>query len=350
MSDVVRKLASVRKIEEIRPIEGADRIVAYRVDGWWVIDQVGRYEVNDLVIYCEIDSFIPTEIAPFLTKPGRFPKEYNGVKGERLKTVRLRGALSQGLLLPLDVVGWDFAVRMEVDDPVGLDVTELLGIQKWEAPVNAQLAGVARGNFPSFIPKTDQERIQNCWKHVLMHMDEVFEVTQKLDGSSCTVYYNRHPEYGADFGVCSRNLELKEDPNNSFWKVALRYDLPNKMEALGLNIAIQMELMGPGIQGNPEKLSDVDLFVFDIYDINTSRYLSSMERLEICVKIGLRHVPIIGYYKVENIGITVEELLKAAEGPSQMSVNPVREGLVFKSTETQFSFKCISNAFLLGEK
>jgi RNA ligase (TIGR02306 family) len=277
MSDIVRKLATIREIAEIRPIEGADRIVAYRVDGWWCVGQKDEYNVGDLTVYCEVDSWIPTEIAPFLSK-GKEPREYNGVKGERLRTIRLRGQLSQGLLLPVEQPenGGVFVVSRHTHKlapvlvPVALgdDVTELLGIQKWEAPINAQLAGTVRGNFPSFVPKTDQERIQNCWRNVERVKTERFEVTQKLDGSSMTAYYRRHPEYGADFGICSRNLDLKQDENNAFWKVALRYDLPEKLEAFGLNIAIQGELIGPGIQGNPERLTDLDLFVFDIFDID----------------------------------------------------------------------------------
>jgi RNA ligase (TIGR02306 family) len=121
--------------------------------------------------------------------------------------VKLKKQISQGLLLPLDTVGWN-VIHSWKEDPVGTDLTELLGIQKWEAPINAQLVGMARGNFPSFVPKTDQERIQNCWRNVERVKTEQFEVTQKLDGSSMTAYYRRHPEYGADFGICSRNLSL----------------------------------------------------------------------------------------------------------------------------------------------
>ena len=96
----MRKLATIRRIAEIRPIENANKIYHYRVDGWWVVDTVDKFQVGDLVIYLEIDSWVPTELAPFLSK-GKEPREYNGVKGERLKTVKLRGAVSQGLLLPI---------------------------------------------------------------------------------------------------------------------------------------------------------------------------------------------------------------------------------------------------------
>ena len=102
MSD--RKLATIRRIQEVKPIEGAGLIEAVRVDNWWVVAKKGEYPVDTLAVYCEIDSFIPNSLAPFLTKPGHFPKEYQGVQGERLKTIKLKGQLSQGLLLPISVV------------------------------------------------------------------------------------------------------------------------------------------------------------------------------------------------------------------------------------------------------
>lgn len=198
----MRKMASIKRIQETKPIPDADKICAYRVDGWWVVDSIGRYQVDDLVIYCEIDSWIPHEIAPFLSK-GNEPKEYNGVKGERLRTVKLKGQLSQGLLLPVkqsiyrnETCIIDF-ISCEVDGNsgspaanLGEDVSELLGIQKYDPPVPAQLAGETRGLFPGFIPKTDQERIQNLTNDVKKwHKNGLtFEVTEKLDGSSMTVY------------------------------------------------------------------------------------------------------------------------------------------------------------------
>lgn len=160
---MTRKLASIQQIAEIRPIEGADAIEHYRVNGWWVVDKKGAHQVGSKVIYCELDCWIPHEIAPFLSK-GQEPKTYEGVVGNRLRTVRLRGALSQGLLLPtitpplvedqrMGVLQYDFSAS-----DVGADVTELLGIVKWEPQLPAQLAGKVRGVFPGWMRKTDQER------------------------------------------------------------------------------------------------------------------------------------------------------------------------------------------------
>ncbi len=174
-----RKLATIRKIDKISPIEGADRIERVTIGGWNVVSQKDLYKEGDLVIYCEIDSFIPTEIAPFLTQEGQNPKEYNGVRGERLRSKKLRGVVSQGLLLPLtcirnediSVLNGPYPIIDGLNDMLfvlgkeegekeisKIDFTELLGIQKYEAPIPACLAGEVIGMFPSFIPKTDEER------------------------------------------------------------------------------------------------------------------------------------------------------------------------------------------------
>lgn len=153
----MRKLATIRRISELNPIPKADAIEVATVDGWKAVVKKGDFKVGDLAIYLEVDSWVPYELAPFLSKD-KEPKEYNGVKGERLRTIKLRGQLSQGLLLPIDVAYDEDPPDYDHVFLEGDDVTELLGIQKWERPVPAQLAGLMKGSFPSFIPKTDQER------------------------------------------------------------------------------------------------------------------------------------------------------------------------------------------------
>ena len=163
MSDTIRKLASIRKIENISDIPGADMISMATIDGWEVVVKKGDFKPGDHVIYLEIDSWVPTTVAPFLTKSGKTPREYNGVPGERLKTVRFRGQISQGLILNYwnfpDVVNAFHKTRLVNHwDNNDFDVTEILGIQKWEPEIDANLSGRAKGNFPYFIPKTDSER------------------------------------------------------------------------------------------------------------------------------------------------------------------------------------------------
>ena len=348
----MRKLATICRIDEIRPIEGADAIECAVIGGWTVVVKRGEFSAGDLAVYLEIDSFVPTELAPFLTKPGHFPKEYNGVKGERLRTVKLRGQISQGLLLPMSVLNWD-TNSIDTDD-IGIDVSDTIGIQKWEAPIPAQLAGQVRGNFPGFIPKTDQERIQNLTKE-LEHWNSdpqfTWEVTEKLDGSSMTVYVRDDDE-----GVCSRNLDLKRDEANTLWMVAIREQLIEKIRQTGRNLALQGELIGEGIQKNPYGIKGQDFRLFDVYDIDRGDYMTPLERRVFADTHGIKQVPLIMteyvidgvVHIVQTTGSGVQGLLALAEGKSWLNEKTEREGFVFKCNVFGGpTFKVISNKFLL---
>ena len=336
----MRKLATIRTIEALNPIPNADAIELATVGGWKVVAQKGLYQVGDLALYLEIDSWVPNKLAPFLSK-GKEPRVFEGIQGERLRTIKLRGQLSQGLLIPLVEVNKFFEVPPHWSEDE--DVTEILGIVKWEKPINAQLAGVCKGNFPSLIPKTDQERVQNIKKELLAIQCDLFEVTEKLEGSSMTVY-----RIDGEFGVCSRNMDLKRDENNSFWKTAIFLDIENKMIALEMdNVALQGELIGPGIQGNIYGLTQLEFHVFDIYSIKDGEYVTPQHRWDVVGKLGLSHVPVLDDMFV--MTDSIDELLALAEGASRLA-NVEREGLVFKHLEGGMSFKAISNKYLLGEK
>lgn len=348
-----RQLATIRRIAEVKSIEGADAIEAVRVDGWWVVAKKGEYEVGDLATYLEVDSWVPHKLAPFLSKGE--PREFNGVKGERLRTIKLRGQLSQGLLLPCAIAAERLSPGELWAFDEGDDVTEALGILKWEKPIPAQLAGLVKGNFPSFIPKTDQPRIQNMkrnWEEKLRYED--WEVSEKLDGSSMTVYVNNVKEScisteHTNFGVCSRNLDLKFDEKNSFWEAAIKYELIDKLMSTGRSLALQGELIGEGIQGNSYKLIGRKFYCFDIYDIDNQCYLLPLERLQLLRELHIEGIPLIYLYshrRYENS--SVDDLLKEAEAKSALASKAEREGLVFKSiTDRDLSFKVISNKWLL---
>ena len=337
-----RKMATIRRIDTIGPIEGADAIEVATVGGWKVVVKKGDFTPGDLAVYCEIDSFIPTTIAPFLTKPDQYPKQFEGVEGERLKTVRLRGQLSQGLIIPVGRFNSDHnAMYVE-----GYDVSADLGIKKYEAPIPAQLAGEIKGMFPGFIPKTDQERIQNLKAELAewQRLGYTFERTEKLDGTSMTAFM-----VDGVFSICSRNLELKPNPDNSMFKAALKQNLEAKLVQSGRNLALQGELIGNGIQGNKYKIKDQGFYVFDIYDIDAKRYLSPAERKAFVGEWNIAHVPVF-QSAVSLDGLTIDMLLKHAEGKSVMGdiEGPEQEGLVYKCNENpEVSFKCISNKFLL---
>lgn len=336
-----RKMATVRRIAEIRLIESADKICAYRVDGWWVVDAINKYQVGDLVVYSEPDSFIPHSIAPFLTKPGQFPKVYNEVEGQRLRTIKLRGQISQGLLLPMSVRGSDGLVVGALFTE-GDDVTEFLGVQKWEPPQEFRAAN-AKGSFPYFIPKTDQERIQNLSRSLEKWNAEnhQWQVTEKIDGSSMTVFYK-----DGEVGVCSRNLELKDDGTSTFWETAKSEGLVEKLIALGKNIALQGELIGGQIQGNAYKVGKFQFHLYDIFDIDAQQYLTPKDAEGTALQLNIRHVPVLEQFTT--FGVRMEDLITYAEGKSVVGAKPEREGLVFKSlNEPETSFKVISNKWLL---
>jgi RNA ligase (TIGR02306 family) len=340
-----RALATIRKIEEISPIEGADKIEVARVGGWRVVVKKGEFQVGHLAVFCEIDSFIPHDLAPFLTRPGKEPAEFNGVKGQRLRTVRLRGQISQGLLLPFSILNvTENGVTYESLTDEGCDVTEILKIQKWEKPIPSNMQGIMRGNFPSCVPKTDQERVQNIKTSVLeQYVGHHFEVTEKMDGSSCTMLLDSE----GLFHVCSRNVDLERDENNVYWQMAIKYDVEAKLRnliTLGESMAIQGEICGPGIQGNQYEFTETDFFVYDMYTPLDDTYCPAYIRQELVEALGMRHVPVVVMGRLNTADR--DTLLEDAKDRSVFNDTP-REGLVFKlNSKDRFSFKVISNDWL----
>jgi len=341
----MRELVTIRRIAALEPIAGADRIeVAGLCDcGWRIVVAKGQFTLGEAVLMLEIDSFIPASDARFeFLRNSSFKTDSLGRPGFRLRTIKLKGIVSQGLLMPLK----GFPELLGREDEV---LAQLLGVVTWEPPVPAELAGEIAGPLPGFIRKTDQPRIQNLPNAWERYRDEVFEASVKVDGSSGTFYLR-----DGHFGVCGHNWEYLEDPRNSFWKVARRCLVEPALRQLGRPLALQGELYGEGIQGNPEWVKDQHLAIFDIWDIAAGRYLTPDERLavfaELCGQgMTLAHVPTERCRPFLEFP-TLEALLAAADGPS---LNPKvqREGLVYKSVGLVLgqtvSFKVISNSYLL---
>ena len=341
----MRRLATVRQVSQVLPIEGADLIELAITDGWQCVIRKGSFLAGDLAIYCEVDTVLP--VLPqyeFLRKGCYVQRDWlpNG-EGFRLRTIRLRNQISQGLLLPLTDTSLE----------EGMDVSDTLGIIKWEPPLHAGLAGMAKGNFPTFIHKTDQERVQNIAREVFSDMYQwvLWEATLKLDGSSCTFYHR-----DGEVGVCSRNINLKLDQSgNAYVNMYHELDMGTKLLGMGRNIAIQGELMGPGIQGNREKLPRQQFYCFDVWDIDNQRYLPKRERDHIieatghCVHDrGLELVPVLGVGTLGELGCnTLDNMLRYVDRPSMN--HKVAEGVVFKAIDVPYSFKCINNKYLLAE-
>jgi RNA ligase (TIGR02306 family) len=204
--DITRKLATIERISAINPIPDAEKIERATVRGWNVVVEKGLYKPNDLIIYCEIDSLMPEKEEFEFLRP----------RGFRIRTIKLRGQVSQGIIFPLEILknaGTNFEPIYAEE---GLDVTEALEIIKYEPPIPAELSGQVKGGFPSHSIKTDEERIQNLIDHYEDYKKEEWIATEKVDGTSMTAFI-----YNGMFGISSRNLELKENETNSFWKLLL---------------------------------------------------------------------------------------------------------------------------------
>lgn len=426
----MRKLASIQKVVDVRPIDGADKIECVQIEGWEVVAKKGEFKKDGLAIYFEIDCALPTSDKRYsflaerkikmpdgTEKIEKKVKIVNGIESVILKTVKLRKQISQGLVLPLS----EFP---EIKNPeVGQDVSELLKVQKYEALDAEDVEVVSKDNtlpvmilnaldyipqplfirkrlniirsnmkkkkrgpsqvFPSFIPTTDEERIQNCWMKLssMPNAKElVFEATNKIDGSSGTFFINK-----GDYGVCSRNIrknmkdqtirikkiawlptwlqscEVKILPAvmDNFCKISIQYEIQRKLIKVGKNIAIQGEVYGEGIQGNSEGIVGHKFYVFNIYDIDAHRYLSPIERytmldlLNANDEVKLEHVPIIDKgIKVFEKFDSLEKLLAFSEGKCFNNPKREREGIVYKLVSDDgrdLSFKAISNKYLLGK-
>jgi RNA ligase (TIGR02306 family) len=331
----MRNLASIKIIKNIQNIENSDTLALATIDGWGVVVKRGEYAIGDMVVYCEIDSWIPHEIAPFLSRDNR-PKIYEGISGNRLKTIKLRGVISQGLLLPTSILNFPFIE--------GDDVSEALGIIKWERPIDAGLRGESRGNFPIEIPKTDEIRVQSIRDYSLL-AGRKFVMHEKLEGSSITIY-----KKNGEFGVCSRNQNLKESDTNRYWATVRALKIEEILAPYD-NIALQGELIGPGIQANIYKLSDFRIYFFNILLLNNPNTiaiaLNENESAEFFKKLGLNKVPYLGEIVLpEDRNIVIE----MADGNSVLYPRQ-REGIVFRNIDgIPTSFKAISNKYLLKQE
>lgn len=342
---MARKLATIQRIKELNPIPNADAIEVASVLGWKVVVKKGEFKVGDLVIYCEIDSILPD-------KP---EFEFLRARKFRIRTVRLRGQISQGICFPLSILS-DKDIpdaNLEFDIQEGTDMTGLMGIEQWLPQIPACIAGEVKGVFPSFVPKTDETRVQVLQGVLSRFKGTKCYVTEKVDGSSAT-YYLRDGE----FGVCSRNLDLKESEGNAFWQFAREVKLEEKLRSLGYNAAIQGELVGLGIQKNPLKIDRRTVLFFNAFEIDKFRYLDFLAFKDFIADLGLETVPILEeeYFLEDNI----DALIKKATDKSKINPKVWREGIVIRpltekvdlEMSTEFSngrvsFKAINPEYLL---
>jgi RNA ligase (TIGR02306 family) len=333
-----RKLASIQKITEILPIEGADKIVCVKILGWQCVALKTEFSVNDKCVFFEIDS-----VLPIASWNDHLRKEPN--KPLRIRSIRLKNQLSQGLALPLSILP-------QGEYEVGQDVTSILNVEKYEPVVPAHLSGMVKGNFPSFLHKTDEVRLQSE-PNVLVEASNkrlVLIGTLKMDGTSFTAY-RRDDE----FGVCSRNLNLKETEDNAHWKMARKLKLEEILRSEERNLCIQGEMVGPSIQANRLGLKEIDLYLFNLYDIDSGKYLDREDLIGFGKKHNIKIVDAVHSLQLGNdfVPNSVDYFLSIANELNYNNGTPA-EGIVWRpSVETysevlkgRLSFKTISNRFL----
>lgn len=379
--DGKRALVYITTLDEIKPIEGYDRVEHGRVGGWWcIINKADNMTVGDKVVYFEVDSKVPDKDERFAFLEKRHYK---------IKTLKMCKVLSQGLIMPISAFP-----ELEGKD-VGTDVTEILKVVYAEAEDNTRKNGNPNAKydsmksrhkklfkkpwarwmmkrawgrkvmffffgkkkdnprgFPTFISKTDEERIENQpWR---LQEDREWLTTEKLDGTSCTYALERKSKNKFEFYVCSRNVRQADEnqvtyhDHNIYWDLAFKYNIEEHLkEYLEIFpelkwVCIQGEGVG-SVQGNPLKLKEDDLYVFNFKDSARGRYSSETGK-EIIHGWGMKWVPILGKVKLPK---TMEEMKAQAEGKSVVNPEVLREGIVYRSLDGQESFKNVANSYLL---
>lgn len=320
-------LARVTRVLETFPIEGATSIQGYRVLGWQVLGKIDEFQVGQQVIYFSINTVFPMEF-----EPTRF------LNGKPLKTKKMMGQLSQGLLGP---VSW---IAREVQDDE--DLTSDFKLKKWlpTTELEAYTSDSGRAPFPSFIPKTSEDRVQNLSKY-LSRLDGVdLVITEKRDGTSFTVVQLR-----GEVLVCGRNfvLTIPTPTSRHYFEVMEEYRLKERLLALGRNIAIQGEITGPKIGGNRHGVSRLEFHLFNVYSIDESRYLPWEQVVEIAEALQVPHVRVVHRGPLAPEQLTVQYFLELAE-QQRYENGKLAEGIVVKTNSgPRTSFKAISNSYLL---
>ena len=335
-----RRLATVEVVAAVTPIPDADAIESAQVRGWTVVVAKGDVAVGDKVVYFEIDSFLPFTDARFEFLRPRGHKTVDETVGHVLRTIRLRGVYSQGLVLPVAT----FPERPDAEP--GTDVTTELGITKWEPPVPAELSGTVLGPYVrEAAVKTDAERAQNLdderW-HVLATHPVGWIATEKVDGTSAT--YFQSP---TGLRVSGRNWEYERSATNTLWRIADEFDLAGRLEP---GMAVQGEVFGEGIQANPLKIRGQRLAVFAVH--RDGRPLPRTDWPQWATELAAPTYP-LAFPGSPAEAITqvdgLESLITAGRQAEGVVWHTV-DGTTFRELDGRGQFKAINNRFLARQK
>jgi len=333
----MRSLVTIQKVKGISPIPDSDFLELAHVMGWQCVAKKNEFKEGDLGVYFEVDSFLPIDERYEFLRASSYRDNIDNGEGFRIRSMKMRGQLSQGLLLPLEKFP-------ELKDcAVGDDVTEILNVKKWYIPETANSGGTIIGERPYGIPASDEIRIQSALELLDELKGKPYYITTKMDGTSGIVYY-----IDGKIGCCSRNKEIKDEEDALYWLPVYKYRLKEKFAKLGKNLVITGEIIGPGIQKNKLRLPEIEWNVFDVKDADANRYLAYDDAIKMCEELGLKTVPL--EERGEAFDYSMETLLEKAKGKYPSGLD--KEGIVVRYTVSPkaVSFKVLNNDFLLKEK
>ncbi|MDR3012028.1 MAG: hypothetical protein LBU70_02310 [Chitinispirillales bacterium] len=333
----MRTLATIQRVKKISAIPESDFLEIAHIMGWQCVVKKGEFREGELGVYFEVDSFLPVDPRYEFLRNSSYRENPDNGEGFRIRTVKLRGQLSQGLILPLPSFP-EFEGFNEGDD-----ITENLGVKKWYVPETSTAGGVIIGDRPHGMPTSDEIRIQSATDLIERLSGKPYYITTKMDGTSGTAYY-----IDGKVGCCSRNKEIKDEPDALYWLPVYKYGLKEKLAALGKNIILIGEICGPGIQKNKLRLPAIEWYVFDIIDMDAGHCIPYDKICEICTTLGVAVVPL--EERGESFTYSLEELLEKAKGKYLSGLD--KEGIVVRDAERPklISFKVLNNDALLKEK
>lgn len=343
-----RKLVTIQKVLNVKKHLNADNLDIINILGWQVVTKSNEFLPGDLCIYFEIDSFLP--IRPeyeFLRKSG-YKTLPDGREGFVLRTAKFRGVISQGLALPITILS-------NVQDySEGQEITEQLGVIKYEEPIPPELIGKVRCYIPGYI-QTAETRVQVLQEFLDKYQGQRFYYTEKIDGESATFYIDQDDA----FHVASRQTSFEYDEENPMWQFAIENDLENKLRSLPYRACLQGEIYGEGIRKSKYKIKGKTVRFYNLRNLDSYQhiqYVSYQEFVETIFKLKLNTVPILEVgYKLSN---DIDTLIELSKGKSFLNDQVEREGIVLRPMQEQsdanfdlvhsrVSFKVINPNFLL---
>ena len=337
MEGITRTLATIRKVKKISGIPESDFLEIAHIMGWQCVVKKGEFREGEFGVYFEVDSFLPVEPRYEFLRASSFRANDDNGEGFRIRTVKLRGQLSQGLMLPR-------ALFPELDGAnEGDDVTEKLGVKKWYIPETATAGGTIIGERPYGMPTSDEIRIQSATDLLDRLAGKPYYITTKMDGTSGTVYC-----IDGKVGCCSRNKEIMDEADALYWMPVYKYGLKEKLAAMGRNILLIGEICGPGVQKNKLRLPEMEWYVFDVIDWDSREQLPYDKACEACAGLGVKTVPL--EERGESFAYSLEDLLEKAKGKYPGGLD--KEGIVVRDANRPkaISFKALNNDALLKEK